>query len=293
MSPANRRRQIVPKTTVCHCLRYSALLFPYLLAVQVAQAGAKDNKDTQDSKERAAKTACLSGDYAKGVAILAELYVRTNDPNHLFNQGRCFEQNGKYSEAIIRFREFLLKNTDAGNTSDGLAEKHIAACQALLDKDKDSTATTHAVAPIQAPALVQSSAEHPALTGPAANAAAALPTPENARPTTAAPGSGLRIAGIATLAVGVAGIAGGIVLNLKANSLADEIETTKPYQRSKENSRASYETLGWVGYGLGAACLAGGAILYYLGYGKDQRASVAFLPTAAPGAAGAVLQGAF
>jgi len=43
--------------------------------------------------ERVAKAACLSGDYIKGVSILAELYVQTNDPNLLFNQGRCYQQS--------------------------------------------------------------------------------------------------------------------------------------------------------------------------------------------------------
>jgi tetratricopeptide (TPR) repeat protein len=271
------------------------LLLPCLLAVQVAHAAAKDSdKDSRDSKERAAKTACLSGDYAKGVAILAELYVQTNLPNYLFNQARCFMQCGKYSDAIVHFREFLLKNKDAGNASDGVAEKHIADCQALLDKEKDRTPATQATTPSQPlPAAQPAAADTPI--GREATAPAAPPAPEiaQARASAAAPGSGLRIAGITVLAVGVAGIATGAVLNLKANSLASEIETTKPYQRSKENSRASYETFGWVGYGVGAACLAGGAVLYYLGYSKGRSPSVALLPTAVPGAAGAVLQGAF
>jgi hypothetical protein len=51
---------------------------------------------SREGNERLARTACLSGDYAKGVALLAELYVSTRDIIYLFNQGRCFEQNGKY-----------------------------------------------------------------------------------------------------------------------------------------------------------------------------------------------------
>ena len=46
--------------------------------------------------------ACLSGDYTKGVAILSELFVDTKDPTYLFNQGRCFEQNRRYDDAIAR-----------------------------------------------------------------------------------------------------------------------------------------------------------------------------------------------
>ena len=68
------------------------LLLPCLLAVQVAHAAPKDSDKDRERQERAAKTACLSGDYAKGVAILADLYVQTNLPNYLFNQARCFMQ---------------------------------------------------------------------------------------------------------------------------------------------------------------------------------------------------------
>ena len=53
--------------------------------------------------------------------------------------------------------------------------------------------------------------------------------------------------------------------------------------------------MGWVSYGVGAACVATGAILYYLGAqaGKNGNAGVALLPAFAPGTAGAVLTGAF
>jgi hypothetical protein len=54
-------------------------------------------------------------------------------------------------------------------------------------------------------------------------------------------------------------------------------------------------TLGWVSYGVGAAGLAGGALLYYLGWraGKEPGAAVALLPVVAPGVAGAAVRGAF
>ncbi len=99
------------------------------LAAPAAWAGSRE-------MERAAQAACLSGDYSKGVAILAELYVDTREAIYIFNQGRCFEQSGRYEDAIIRFREFQRKNASAGRALDPEAEKHIADCQALLDKQK-------------------------------------------------------------------------------------------------------------------------------------------------------------
>lgn len=63
-----------------------------------------------DAKERAAKKACLLGDVNKGADILADLYVETNNPVYIYNQGRCFEQNGRNEQAVLRFKEYLRKN---------------------------------------------------------------------------------------------------------------------------------------------------------------------------------------
>jgi tetratricopeptide (TPR) repeat protein len=260
-----------------------------------ARAGSKENK------ERAAKTACLSGDYTKGVALLAELYVSSNnDVTYLFNQGRCFEQNGKYEEAIVRFREYQLKNADAGHAPDESAEKHIATCQAVLDKQKPAQ-TAAAVFPVPASAASVASAPSVEPTESKASAVEAKPDArveiaEAVAPAT--PGRGLRIAGVTAAAVGVAGIATGVMLNLKANSLAKNLEaangsSTTLYSRSTESSRSSYQTLGWLGYGAGAACLVGGAVLYLLGHSQGQNAQVAFVPAVGAGHVGAALQGAF
>jgi tetratricopeptide (TPR) repeat protein len=97
-----------------------------------------------DAKKRAAKTACLAGDYSKGVALLAEIYVDTNNPIYLFNQGRCFQQNGRYEEAVTRFREYQRKNADAGGAHDPEAEKQIAECVSLLEAQKAAEAKQEA-----------------------------------------------------------------------------------------------------------------------------------------------------
>jgi hypothetical protein len=287
----------------------------FLASLQLAAVSAQ--AASEESRERAAKKACLAGDVAKGVAILAELYVRTEDPVFIFNQGRCFEQNGKYDEAIIRFREFLQKHQDAGHSSDPIAEKHIAKCQALLDsggrKDKPSPGETRvttggqpsasAAAPTSTPAEAPTAAPPPPATpspapttapalGAAAGEVAASPEPaQQARP--AISGAGLRVGGVVAMAAGVAGIATGIALNVKANSIASELETNRPYLRGREDTRAIYETWGWVGYGVGGVCLLGGAVLYYFGYSQGRSGQVALLPATQGGSFGATLQGVF
>jgi hypothetical protein len=306
LAPRNRLLQHRSAMSLMHLLRSRFLPLLTLLCATSAFASSKD-RAPKESKDKLAKTACLSGDYAKGVALLAELYVSTNDIAYLFNQGRCFEQNGKYEEAIVRFREFQRKNADAGNPPDAAAEKHIADCQDLLDKAKPATPVP------PTPAAVPGASPMPAVpltTAPVVEPAAPVSTPEAAKQpegTVAAStggdqGAGLRIAGIVTFAVGVAGVATALGLNLKANSLASDLNgsastmnsSSTLYTRSKESSRSTYETLSWVGYGVGGACLAAGAILYYLGHSRAAgHASVALLPAAGPGQVGAVVQGAF
>jgi tetratricopeptide (TPR) repeat protein len=78
--------------------------------------------------------ACLTGNTSKGVEILADLFIETRDPTYLFNQGRCFEQNRRYEDAIARFREYLLRDRKLGAEEKVDAERHIAACQFYLGK---------------------------------------------------------------------------------------------------------------------------------------------------------------
>ena len=109
-----------------HRLSFLGLLLPFFLALQTAEAGGRDNR------ERTARLACLSGDYAKGVAILSELFVDTTDPTYIYNQGRCFEQNLRYEEAIGRFQEYLRAGRKLSKDDQADAQKHIADCKGLL-----------------------------------------------------------------------------------------------------------------------------------------------------------------
>lgn len=108
-------------------------------------------------------------------------------------------------------------------------------------------------------------------------------------------GSGLRSAGIITASFGGAAVVTGVILNLKVNGMASDMQKTNGYTESKDSDRKTYETLGWVGYGMGAAWVATGAVLYYLGArsGTPGTASVAFVPAFAPGQAGAIVKGSF
>jgi hypothetical protein len=236
----------------------------------------------REEKERAAKKACLSGDYAKGVSLLTDLYVDSNDSTYIFNQGRCYEQGNRCEEAIISFREYLRKTKDAGQVSDGRAERHIADCEELLRKTK-------AANPLPAGQL--SSQPPPSLPPPIApvpQVVARVPQPSGRA------GGGLRLAGAVTFGVGVAAIAAGVGFALMANAKADELEASpSSYERSKESTRSTYSTLSTVGYATGAAFAAGGALLYVLGLRQGSTASASVQPMLTAQTAGALVEVAF
>ena len=264
-------------------LEYLLVLTTLLLTARGAWAG------NADTKERAARTACLAGDFAKGVALLSELFVATMDPAYIYNQGRCFEQNRRYEDAIARFQEYLRAGKRLGKDEKADAQKHIVDCKELL-ASQPSQPPVAAPAPQPAPIA----APHPA---PAPFVPAPVPPvvqQTNVRPATES-GSGLRTAGIVTAAVGGAALVAGVILNLKVNNVADDLQKTDGYIPGKESDRKTYENLGWASYGVGAACVATGAILYVLGMrsGAPVSTSVALVPTFAPGQAGAVVKGAF
>lgn len=265
-------------------VRTGSCFLAVLLSLLVFPSGAR--ADDRDARERAAKKACLSGDYATGVSLLTDLYLDTNDANYIFNQGRCYEQGNRPEEAIISFREYLRKIRDAGKVSDGRAEQHIADCEELLRKTRVPAALlpaggapeSPAVPPVQDPG--QSKADQDL------GVQASLPA--------ASPGRGLRIAGGVTFGVGLAAIGAGVGFALAANQLADELEASpSSYERSKESTRSSYATLSTVGYAAGAVCAAGGAVLYFLGWQQGRTPSASVQPMVSSQSAGVLMQVAF
>ena len=61
----------------------------------------------EDPRPGQALTACASGEVAKGIDILATLYAETRNPSFVFNQARCYQQNGQLEKSRERFREYL------------------------------------------------------------------------------------------------------------------------------------------------------------------------------------------
>ena len=104
----------------------------------------------------------------------------------------------------------------------------------------------------------------------------------------------LRIAGIITGAVGLAGIGGGILFSLRTQSLSDSTTNAKQFSAADARSGKQAASLQWVCYGGGGAAILAGAWLYWRGRGpRIGEDSVVLAPALAPAYAGLSAAGAF
>ena len=172
-----------------------------------------------EAKEKAARAACLTGDYAKGAALLSGLFIATKDPTWIFNLARCAEQCSKYQEAIAHFKEYLRVAKRLTGEEKADVQKHIADCQESLSVQTPSPTSPVVAqpAPLVTAQPKAASDSIPADTQPRADVSVA-----GGDTSAANRGSGLRVAGIVVASVGLATAVTGLVLNLKANSLADD-----------------------------------------------------------------------
>jgi hypothetical protein len=98
-----------------------ALLCPSVAAAQTTKAAL----ESQAHKD------CLIGKVDAGVSQLADLFAQTGDPNCIFNQGRCYQQNARPTEAINSFREYLRLAKDIGDDVKAVVQNHINECRAM------------------------------------------------------------------------------------------------------------------------------------------------------------------
>jgi len=103
----------------------------------------------------------------------------------------------------------------------------------------------------------------------------------------------MRIAGIACGAVGLASIGTAIYFYTRATSLSDTITTSDSPSASDYQSGKTAQTMQWVFYSVGAAALATGSVLYYLGWRAADSGQTAVAPMVGPGFAGLAAKGAF
>ena len=156
------------------------------------------------------------------------------------------------------------------------------ASAAVVDSAKTtSVASAQAIAPADAPVSVLPAAA-PAYTG-------------NAPTEPVRSGRGLRIAGVACGAAGLAFLGTAVYFYTRAVSLSNKVTTSLAPSADDHQAGKNAETLQWVFYSVGGAALATGSILYYLGWrvSGSQPAAATIAPMVGAGLTGLSAQGVF
>jgi hypothetical protein len=246
-------------------------------ALPATRAAALAPAPAEDPRPRAALGSCASGDVKKGIAILAELYAETRNPSFVFNQARCYQQNGQLEPARQRFSEYVRVGTNEPAAD-------IQRAQAYIKEIDDALAREAASKPAGTPVIVTTATPSPA-------------APEGRART-------LRATGIALTVLGLAAVGTGVYLSFKVQATSRDVENkfanmgvvTDPAALQRELSDGGrYETWQWVSYGIGVAALAGAATTFLLGGSPfssprtTAETSVTMAPVVMPGNVGGVL----
>jgi hypothetical protein len=239
-------------------------------------------KNKPEDPEITARKACAEGDFRKGVSILADLYVHSKVSTHIFNQGRCYEQNHQWVSAIDRFREYLRKSPDLSSAETAETESHIAECKRLLDEEQPKSTPSQGVLPptmTPTPSIVS---QPPPAVPPIHEPQTTITTP----PAVVESGAALRTTGIVVGGVGLATVATAVILNLKANQLADS---------GDGSGQKSYKNGALICYGVGGAAVAAGVVMYLVGHNAvgSQPTGIALLPMWTPDGVALAIGGDF
>ena len=214
----------------------------------------------EDPRPAQALTFCASGEVSKGIAILAALYAETRNPSFVFNQARCYQQNGQLEPARERFREYLRvgKNEPPAD---------IQRAEGFIQEIDQELARRTAIL--------------------------------DARPQELRYRSALRTTSIVLAAVSVAALATGAVLSQRMNAKEDEIDrefdlrkpggpnTARVSELVSDGTRL--ETWQYVSYGVGVAALAGAVTTFGLS-GWSFHDQVALAPVASASHLGGVVR---
>ena len=258
-------------------------------------------------------------------------YAVRSDPTFLFNMAQAYRRKGDARRAIDLYKNYLIKAPKSPQRSD--VEERIRALQKQLDETEPAvkaapppsppvsvsppapmqpaaapaplpmSAPVAAPAPASAPEPVQAPAPAPApapmQTYPAPAAAPPQPAPAYVQveakpaPPVTQSGQGLRVAGIITAATELAAVTAAIVCGAEAKSYSDSVQSGTRYDPNIGETGRLFETMQWVSYGVGAALVATGAVLYGFGAASASGPSVALAPMVVPAGAGFSAQGVF
>ena len=244
------------------------------------------------------------GHFTESITEFEQAYQIDSAPILLYNIAQAHRQLGNNERAAFFYRRYIEAAPDAPNRAD--VEKRMHELEELVKKQGDakqrppteveplSRGTGSTVTELPPTETSGGGGAQPATTRPATTST----TGSSNGPTTVTAAGGatdrgrtLRIAGVATAAVGGASVVVGAVFGSMASSKGNSVGSAGMFNPDDDSAGRRDATLQWVFYGVGAAAVIGGAALYYLGWRADSAdARVALFPSLQPGAAGASLR---
>jgi tetratricopeptide (TPR) repeat protein len=273
----------------------SALCLCFPIREGRALAAALAAKDSAKAKQ--AQQFYKEGQYEDAAKIFTELSVEYPDkPAFTRNLGACYYYLHRPEPAISNLREYLDRGKNIAEKDRTEVEGWIAEMEKLRDQTAAAAVVaappatiTPAPAPVTPPPAVAPPMPPAPVTAPAVAAVETVPS----SPDSPTAGHGMRIAGIACGAVGLASVGTAIYFYTRATSLSDTITKSNSPSASDYQSGKTAQTMQWVFYSVGAAALATGSVLYYLGRRAVQPDQTAVAPMVGPGFAGLSAKGAF
>ena len=265
---------------------------------QAAQAGDNDKAAAKAHYETGTRLYDIR-EYDKALLEYKSAYLAQPDPAFLFNIGQCYRKLGQNAEALNFFQQYLKKAPpNDPNRRQVEARLRDIENEARLKAGAAETAPApltpvpNLPPPAPAPAPASPPAT-PALPPAAAAVEEAAPVSAAAQPSH--PGRGLRIAGIACGAAGLASIGIAIYYYTQARSFSDKVNNSPTPQASDDQAGRDAQSMQWVFYSVGAGVLATGALLYWLGWPSTDtgRSLAGVTPMVGPGMAGISAQGVF
>jgi tetratricopeptide (TPR) repeat protein len=250
------------------------------------------------------------GRWDEAAAEFEQAYALKSDPIFIYNMAQAYRRKGEAKRALELYKNFLIKAPNTPKRAE--VEERIAALQEQVEQANRAAKSAApapakaaeaapappplpppAAAPAPPPLPPPAAAPAPPPLPPPAAAPAQVEAPAAPVPATSSPGRGLRVTGIVLGAAGVAFVGAGLFFSLETDDYNNSVQTARVYQPNLDDRGKVYNTLQWVGYGLGAGLLATGAILYGVGASSAKTGAVALAPALLPGGAGVSAQGAF
>ncbi len=206
-----------------------------------------------------------TGDYDTAITMYQKAYDLIPHPVLLFNIGNALRAAGRFVEA----QDFFQKYLDADPKGDKVKaarkaleeiEPDVVAEKAKVEADARAKVDAEAKAEAEAEAKRKEHEKEKKKRAPKGGGEKA------SRPDGGGGWGGMRIAGVVSAGLGVVAVGGGVVFGLRAKSISDEFSQPEAeWDADRYAQGEAAERNMYIGYGVGAALLVTGGVLFVLG----------------------------